>query len=48
MYIYASKKCGIKIIPFLIVRMVLKVIFSLITYIREGIIIIFIITTIIR
>ena len=48
MYVYASKKRGIKIIPFLIVHIVLKVVFSLITYIREGIVIIFIITAIIR
>jgi hypothetical protein len=48
MHIYASKKRGIEIIPFLVVRMVLKVVFSLITYIREEIVIIFIITAIIR
>jgi len=48
MYIYASKERGIGIIPFLIICIVLKVVFSLITCIREGIVIIFIITTIIR
>ena len=48
MHVYISKERGIGIIPFLIIYMVLKVVFSLITYIREGIIIIFIITTIIR
>ena len=48
MHIYLSKKCGIKIILFLIIYMVLKVIFGLITYIKKGIIIIFIITAIIR
>jgi hypothetical protein len=48
MHVYTSKKRGIEIIPFLVVRMVLKVIFSLITYIREEIVIIFIITAIIR
>jgi hypothetical protein len=48
MYIYASKKHSIKIIPFLVVYIVLKVVFGLITYIREEIVIIFIITTIIR
>jgi hypothetical protein len=48
MHVYASKKRSIKIIPFLVVRIVLKVVFSLITYIREEIVIIFIITTIIR
>ena len=48
MYVYASKKRGIKIIPFLVVRMVLEVVFSLITCIREGIVIIFIITAVIR
>ena len=48
MHIYASKERGIRIIPFLIIRIVLKVIFGLITCIREGIVIIFIITTVIR
>jgi hypothetical protein len=48
MHVYVSKKRGIKIIPFLVVRIVLEVVFSLITYIREEIVIIFIITTIIR
>ena len=48
MHVYTSKERGIRIISFLIVRMVLKVVFGLITYIREGIVIIFIITTIIR
>jgi len=43
-----SKEYSIKIIPFLIIRIVLKVVFSLITYIREEIVITFIITTIIR
>jgi hypothetical protein len=48
MYVYASKKRSIEIIPFLVVRIVLKVVFSLITCIREEIVIIFIITTVIR
>ena len=48
MHIYASKEYSTRIIPFLIIRMVLKVVFGLITYIRKGIVIIFIITTTIR
>ena len=43
-----SKEHSIKIILFLVMRMVFKVIFSLITCIKEGIVIIFIITAIIR
>ena len=42
------KECGIRIIFFLFVCMVFEVVLALITYIREGIAIIFIITAVIR
>ena len=48
MYVYSSKKRGIRIILFFIMRIILKVIFGLITCIKKGIVIIFIITAIIR
>ena len=42
------KECGIRIILFLLIYMVLEVVLALIICIREGIAIIFIITAIIR